>query len=33
MEKIANFNVADYHLFYQNIRENVGKRTASFLKK
>ena len=33
MEKIANFNVADYHLFYQNVRENVAKRASKFLGK
>ncbi|MBX7181235.1 MAG: DUF3089 domain-containing protein [Bacteroidia bacterium] len=32
LSKIANFNVADYHLFYMNIRENVSVRVKNYLK-
>jgi hypothetical protein len=31
--KTKNFHIADYNLFYNNIRENVGVRVKSFLKK
>ena len=31
--KIKNYHIADYNLFYQNIRENVGTRIQAFLKK
>ena len=30
--KIKNYHIADYNLFYNNIRENVGERIRSFLK-
>ncbi|MEO7046109.1 MAG: hypothetical protein ABI091_12440, partial [Ferruginibacter sp.] len=30
--KTKNFHIADYNLFYRNIRENVGVRVRSFLK-
>ena len=29
---IKNYHIADYNLFYANIRENVGTRIQSFLK-
>lgn len=28
-----NYHIADYNLFYENIRENVGTRIKAFLKK
>jgi hypothetical protein len=31
--KTKNFHIADYNLFYENIRENVGTRVRAFLKK
>jgi hypothetical protein len=31
--KTKNFHIADYNLFYENIRENVGTRIRAFLKK
>lgn len=31
--KIKNYHIADYNLFYENIRENVGTRIKAFLKK
>lgn len=31
--KIKNYHIADYNLFYENIRENVGTRIQAFLKK
>jgi len=31
--KIKNYHIADYNLFYENIRENVGTRIRAFLKK
>lgn len=31
--KTKNFHIADYNLFYENIRENVGTRIRSFLNK
>jgi hypothetical protein len=31
--KTKNYHIADYNLFYENIRENVGTRIRSFLKK
>src|SRR5665647_1007128 len=31
--KIKNYHIADYNLFYENIRENVGVRIKAFLKK
>ncbi len=31
--KIKNYHIADYNLFYKNIRDNVGTRIKSFLKK
>ncbi len=31
--KTKNFHIADYNLFYENIRENVGTRVKAFLKK
>jgi expansin (peptidoglycan-binding protein) len=31
--KTKNFHIADYNLFYQNIRENVGTRIRAFFKK
>jgi len=30
--KTKNFHIADYNLFYENIRENVGTRISAFLK-
>jgi hypothetical protein len=30
--KTKNFHIADYNLFYENIRENVGTRIGAFLK-
>lgn len=29
--KIKNYHIADYNLFYKNIRDNVGTRIKSFL--
>ena len=31
--KIKNYHIADYNLFYENIRENVGTRIRAFIKK
>jgi hypothetical protein len=31
--KTKNYHIADYNLFYENIRENVGTRVRSFLAK
>lgn len=31
--KTKNYHIADYNLFYENVRENVGTRIRSFLKK
>lgn len=31
--KTKNFHIADYNLFYENIRENAGRRIRAFLKK
>ena len=31
--KMKNYHIADYNLFYENIRENVGTRIRAFLEK